>query len=92
MKVFGVKEVEKTKADIFTSIPNELKTVEIDFEKKIFKINGVDFGDDTTDFSINFEAGEGFNVYMDAHTKVRFATYDINGNKITDRITERNGQ
>lgn len=80
------------KADIFTDSLNELKTVEIDFEKNLFKINGVDFGDTTTDFSINFKAGEGFNIYMDAHTRVRFATYNLNGNKITDRTTERSGQ
>lgn len=80
------------KADIFTESLNELKTIEIDFEKKIFKINGVDFGDTTTDFSINFVAGDGFNVYMDAHTRARFATYDVSGNKITDRTTERNDQ
>lgn len=80
------------KADIFTESLNELKTVEIDFEKKIFRINGVDFGNTTTDFSINFEAGEGFNVFVDAYTRVRFATYDVNGNKITDRTTERSGQ
>lgn len=84
--------MRKIKANIFTDIPNELKTVEIDFDKKIFKINGVDFGDTTTDFSINFEAGVGFNVYVDIHTKVRFATYDVNGKKITDRITKRSGQ
>lgn len=57
--------------------------MEIDFEKKVFKINGVDFGNGTTDFFISFEAGGDFNVYMDAHTRVRFATYDLNGKKLT---------
>lgn len=28
------------KAEIFTDIPNQLKTIEIDAEKRIFKING----------------------------------------------------
>lgn len=84
--------MKETRAEIFTESLNELKTVEIDFEKKIFKINGVDFGNGTTEFSINFEAGGDFNVYMDAYTRVRFATYDSHGKKLTDRTIERNGQ
>lgn len=84
--------MRKTRAEIFTESLNELKTVEIDFEKKIFKINGVDFGNGTTEFSISFEAGGDFNVYMEAHTMARFATYDSNGKKLTDRTIKRNGQ
>lgn len=47
------------KAEIFTDTPNELKTIEIDAEKRIFKINRTDFGNGTTSFTINCEGGKG---------------------------------
>ena len=30
-------------------VPHELKTIEVDTEKKIFRINGEDFGEDAQD-------------------------------------------
>lgn len=33
-------------------VPHELKTIEIDVEKKIFRVNGEDFGKDCTGFSL----------------------------------------
>lgn len=65
-------------------IPHELKTIEIDVEKKIFRVNGEDFGKDCTEFSISCEAGkpnEWFSVYMRVHSDVKYANYDINGVK-----------
>ena len=32
------------KAEVFTGLPNELKTIEIDVEKRKFLINGESFG------------------------------------------------
>ena len=77
------------KADIFTDIPNELKTIEIDAEKNIFKINGVDFGDGTEAVFISKVGGEGFKVSVDIRTRVMYANYDVYGKKTDDRIYEK---
>lgn len=74
-------------ADNKIFVPHELKTVEIDVEKKIFRVNGEDFGKDCTDFSISCEAGNPdgwFKVYMRAHTDVKFANYNFDGEKIKE--------
>lgn len=39
-------------------IPHELKTIEVDTEKKIFRINGENFGDGCTGFTISCTPGE----------------------------------
>lgn len=31
--------------EILAGVPQEIKTLEVDTEKKVFKLNGVDFGD-----------------------------------------------
>ena len=80
------------KAEIFTDTPNELKTIEIDAEKRIFKINGTDFGNGTKSFTINCEGGKGFAIRIDLDTKVSYATYNEKGEKITDHSIERNSQ
>lgn len=79
-------------ADIFTETPNELKTIEVDVEKKVFKVNGVDFGRGCTFFSISCEAGTGFNIRMEINTTVELAGYGMNGKKKTDRSYTLNGQ
>lgn len=73
--------------------PMELKTIEVDVEKKIFKVNGKDFGQGTTGFSISCEAAEGYRITMEIETTVRIAEYRMSdGQKTTDRTYERNGQ
>ncbi len=67
-------------------VPYELKTIEIDVEKKIFRVNGEDFGKDCTGFSLycstNYSDAERYAVRMDINTNIRFrANYDIEGNK-----------
>lgn len=79
------------KVDLFTDMPNELKTIEIDVEKKVFKINGADVGYWTTDVAINV-GGSGFLVYVDLYTRARFANYDMSGKKTDDRSYEKSGQ
>lgn len=67
-------------------VPHELKTIEIDVEKKIFRVNGEDFGKDCTGFSLccstKHSDAERYAVSMDIDTYMRFrANYDIEGNK-----------
>lgn len=68
---------------IFT--PHELKTIEIDVEKKIFKVNGEDFGKNCTGFSIGCSAGrkhdEWFDLTVRISTDVKYTNYDIHGEK-----------
>lgn len=68
-------------AEIFTDVPNELKTMEVDVEKKIFKINGEPFGERCTGFRISCKAEEGFDIRVDIDTTVRYAKYDTHGQK-----------
>lgn len=63
---------------IFT--PHELKTIEIDTEKKIFRINGEDFGKGCTSFVITCDCN-GFKVTMNIETRLSFANYDRSGEK-----------
>lgn len=79
-------------ADIFTDIPNELKTIEVDVEKKIFNVNGVPFGDTCTSFDISCEAVEGFKITMRFDTTVKFASYGMNGNKTESHTYKRHNQ
>lgn len=63
-------------AEIFKrEFANKLKTIEIDVDKKIFKINGEDFSDCTTDFTIYFEPCDGFKICVSATTEAKFMSY-----------------
>lgn len=59
-------------------IPHELKTIEVDTEKKIFRINGEDFGDGCTGFTISCTPGE-FKIRVEIDTTVEFANYSDKG-------------
>lgn len=50
-------------------IPHELKTIEVDAEKKIFRINGEDFGDGCTGFMISCTPDD-FRIDMEVDTKL----------------------
>ncbi|MCM1191985.1 MAG: hypothetical protein NC123_17045 [Butyrivibrio sp.] len=82
---------EKMNAEIFTDVPNELKTIEVDVEKKIFKVNGVPFGDHCTYFNISCDAMEGFKIRMEFNTTVKFASYGMNGRKNSSDTWEVKG-
>lgn len=63
---------------------HELKTVEIDVEKKIFRINGEDFGRDCTGFELFCSTAdrdnEFYKVFMDIDADLRFrANFDDRG-------------
>lgn len=77
----------QNKEKLFT--PHELKTIEVDAEKKIFRINGEDFGDGCTGFSIHCK-NDGFKVRVEIDTTVTFSTYDTEGNKKTEESYETN--
>lgn len=79
-------------AEIFTDVPNDLKTIEVDVEKKIFNINGEPFGKGCTGFRISCEASEGFNIRIDIDTTVKLASYEMNGKKKTDYTYEKHSQ
>lgn len=55
----------------------KLETVEIDVNKKIFKINGIDFGHRCSGFDIYCDTENGFIVRMEVKTTVTFANYDL---------------
>lgn len=65
-------------------IPHELKTLEVDTEKRIFKINGEDFGKGCTGFQIICNRYDSFDIRVEVDTKVRFASIK-NGECIADR-------
>ena len=59
-------------------IPHELKTIEVDVEKKIFRINGEDFGFGCTGFMITCTPDD-FRIDMEIDTTVRFVSYSNKG-------------
>lgn len=59
-------------------VPHELKTIEVDAEKKIFRINGEDFGESCTGFSISCTPEE-FKIKVEIDTTVEFANYSSKG-------------
>lgn len=67
---------------IFT--PQELKTIEVDVGKKIFRINGEEFGKQCTGFSISCTA-EGFKLRVEVETTVAFVNYDEAGKQKDSR-------
>lgn len=63
---------------------NELRTLEIDVEKKIFNINGEPFAKDCSAFSIFCRPKE-FEVWVEMDHTVRFATFNLRtGEKIKE--------
>lgn len=64
-------------------IPHELKTIEVDTEKKIFKINGEEFGRDCTGFTITCQRYDSFDIRAEVDTTVRFVSIR-NGECVSD--------
>lgn len=65
-------------------IPHELKTIEVDTEKKIFRINGEEFGRDCTGFSITYCGRDAFDIRVEVDARVRYVSIK-NGERIMDR-------
>lgn len=55
-------------------IPHDLKTIEVDTEKKDFKINGEEFGRDCTGFTITCMSYKDFDIRVEVNTTVRFVS------------------
>lgn len=68
-------------------VPHELKTIEIDVEKKIFRVNGEDFAKSCDGFVITCSTNDsnGLSEYlriaMETKSRISFANYDYHGNK-----------
>lgn len=77
-------------------VPHELKTVEIDVERKIFRVNGEDFGKHCTGFTINCsterEGDKFLNLSLYVDTGISFTSYDHNGDKTIESFKKRSGR
>lgn len=74
-------------AQVFSQTPSELRTIEVDVEKKIFNVNGVPFGENCTAFYISCEAADGYKVRLEINTNVILqARYNMNGRRLTMRL------
>lgn len=56
-------------------VPHKLQTIEVDVEKKIFRVNGEDFGQHCTGFTITCNGCNSFDIRMEINSTVQFATY-----------------
>lgn len=63
-------------------VPHELKSIEVDTEKKIFRINGEDFGKGCTGFSITCHKYDSFDIRVEINTAVKFVA--IRNGKVAD--------
>lgn len=74
-------------------VPHELKTIEIDVEKKIFRVNGENFGKNCDGFSIDCSTAAKTNKWFDItvriHTDVKYAYYGENGKKTKEGQYQR---
>lgn len=70
-------------------VPQRLKTIEVDVEKKQFKVNGEPFGKNCSYFSISCEAGKGFDVRMEIDTRVILKTFDNAGTLSKEKEYQR---
>lgn len=74
-------------------VPHELKTIEVDVEKKIFRVNGEDFGRNCTGFTISCsaerETDKFLNLSMYVDTGISFTSYDNSGNKTSESFKEK---
>lgn len=76
---------------IFT--PHELKTIEVDVEKKIFRVNGEDFGKNCTGFTISGAAesfDQWFDISMSVSGDVVFGSkYNMRGERTYDKVQKK---
>lgn len=76
-------------------VPHELRTIEIDVEKKIFRVNGEDFASDCDEFvlrcSANRKGGlsEYLRVSLETKSRLHFANYDYYGNKTKEECHKK---
>ena len=68
-------------------IPHELKTVEVDTEKRIFRVNGEDFGKGCTGFRIDCHRYDEFDIRVEIDTTVRLVS--IRGGKCVNKAIRK---
>lgn len=56
-------------------VPHELKTLQIDVENRIFLINGENFGEKCTGFTLTCTGVDEFQFRMELDAVVQYATY-----------------
>ena len=64
-------------------VPHKLKSIEVDTEERIFRINGEDFGKGCTGFSITCHKYDSFDIRVEVDTTVRFVSIK-NGECVVD--------
>lgn len=75
--------------------PRELKTVEIDVEKKIFRVNGEDFGKVVSGFVLNCtepkdREKDWFKVFLTLKTDIRYSSeYNLDGKMTSEPEAEQ---
>lgn len=67
--------------EILAGIPQKFKTLEVDAEKKIFRLNGVDFGNNCDFFSVSCEGGEGFKVRVELRKEIICVNYGVDNRR-----------
>lgn len=67
--------------------PHELKTLEIDIENKIFKVNGEDFGKGCSEISI-YCTPPNWGVCVEIGQKIIFERYDLHGKHIEESVSD----
>lgn len=69
--------------------PQELKTLEVDVEKKKFLVNGEEFGDGCTEFTIYCTPSK-CHISVEIHKAIYFHTdYDSSGKLLESRRYEK---
>ena len=63
--------------EILSEIPQEIKTLEVDVKKKIFRLNVIDFAEVCDFFSVVCQGGKGFRVRMELNKKIVCTNYDF---------------
>lgn len=69
-------QVQAEKNNVY--VPRRLKTIEVDTEEKIFKVNGENFGVGCTGFTICCNGPGLFDIQMDIDATVRYIHYEDN--------------
>lgn len=68
-------------------VPHELKTIEVDTDKKIFRVNGEDFGKGCTGFTIRCNRYDNFDIRLETESEIRFV--HIDGEAVEENVISR---
>ena len=74
-------EAQAAKNNVF--VPHVLKSIEVDMDEKIFRVNGEDFGAGCTGFTITCNEYESFDIRMEIQNTVRYVSI-VGGECVSD--------